>query len=341
MKRIIIMTAIAVLLGMASAYAQQIAVVSESGETTVYQTFQAAIEGASSGSVIYLPGGGFDMPDEVKITKKLTIIGIGHKSDNDNVDGNTKIIGNLWFNGGSSSSAIMGCYITGDVIIGEDEVVNNVLVKFNNLNAIQVKNSECSGTFINQNYIRSSSWFSMSSANIYNNMMGAIMDIKNAYIQYNIIGQGWYGGSQYQGGSDYNLANVQSSFITNNILKGRVISGNYYGFYDPFSGSNCTTSSNAVIEDYYGKQFGENPIVFGVSAGEIFVNPNGWSVSPNSNFHFKEEYIQYENVLGIYAGNSFNEHQTAPVPYIVAKRIDQETDAAGQLKIQVRVKASE
>ncbi len=338
MKKIFLLTALAVLLGMATASAQQIAVVAEDGETTVYQTLPQAIDGAEPGSVIYLPGGGFDMSDDVKITKKLTIIGIGHRSDNDNVDGNTKIIGNLWFNGGSSSSAILGCYITGDVIIGEDDVVNNVLVKFNDLNAIQVKNAECSGTFINQNYIRSSSWFSMSSANIYNNMMGAIMDIKNAYIQYNIIGYAWYGGNN---GSNYNLANVQSSFITNNVLRGKVSSGNYYGFYDPFSGSNCTTSSNAVIEDHYGKQFGDNPIVFGVSAGEIFVNPNGWSVSPNSNFHFKEEYKQYENVLGIYAGNGFNEHQTAPVPYIVAKRIDQETDAAGQLKIQVRVKAGE
>ena len=341
MKKMIILTAIAVILGMASAAAQQIAVVSESGSTTIYQTFEAAINAAEPGSVIYLPGGGFDISDEVKITKKLTIIGIGHRSDNDNVDGNTKIIGNLWFNGGSSGSAIMGCYITGNINIGEDDAVNNILVKFNDLNSIQVKNSECVGTFINQNYIRSSSWFSMSSANIYNNMMGAIMDIKNAYIQYNIIGQGWYGGSQYDGGSDYNLANVQSSFITNNILRGRVISGNYYGFYNPFSGSNCTTSSNAVIEDAHGKQFGDDPIVFGVSAGEIFVNPNGWSVSPNSNFHFKEEYNQYENVLGIYAGNGFNEKQIAPVPYIVAKQIGQETDAAGKLSIKIRVKAGE
>lgn len=60
-----------------------------------------------------------------------------------------------------------------------------------------------------------------------------------------------------------------------------------------------------------------------------------------SNFHFTNDYAQYENQIGIYGGTSFDNHQTAPVPYIVAKRIDQETDAAGQLKIQVRVKASE
>ena len=109
MKKIFLLTAIAVLLGMATATAQQIAVVSEGGETTICQTLQTAIEIASPGSVSYLPGGGFNLSDDVKITKRLTIIGIGHKSNNDNVDGNTKILGNLWFNEGSSSSAVMGC----------------------------------------------------------------------------------------------------------------------------------------------------------------------------------------------------------------------------------------
>ena len=131
MKRFFILTALAVLLGVASVAAQQIAVVTEGGETTVFQTLQAAIEGANSGSVIYLPGGGFPLPDSVKITKRLTIIGIGHKSNNDNVDGATTINGNLFFNQGSSGSAIMGCYITGNVNIGEnDAIVNNMIIKF-------------------------------------------------------------------------------------------------------------------------------------------------------------------------------------------------------------------
>ena len=78
--------------------AQQISVVSPGGATTLYRTFQQAIEGADPGSVIYLPGGGFPISDDVKITKKLTIIGIGHCVKGDNVDGVTTISGNLFFN---------------------------------------------------------------------------------------------------------------------------------------------------------------------------------------------------------------------------------------------------
>ena len=44
--------------------AQQIAVVSSDGNTTLYQDLNEAITDASSGSVIYLPGGGFQLKDE-------------------------------------------------------------------------------------------------------------------------------------------------------------------------------------------------------------------------------------------------------------------------------------
>ena len=100
-------------------YAQQIVVVSATGDTDVFQTLPDAIQGATPGSVIYLPGGGFPISDDVKITKKLTIIGIGHYAENGNVDGFTSINGNLHLDGGSSGSAVMGCYITGTVYIGK------------------------------------------------------------------------------------------------------------------------------------------------------------------------------------------------------------------------------
>jgi hypothetical protein len=88
--------------------AQQIAVV-KGDVTKVYTTLKDAIEGAEDGSVVYLPGGGFPIADDIKITKKLTIIGISHTASSDNVDGRTAISGNLFFDEGSSGSALMGC----------------------------------------------------------------------------------------------------------------------------------------------------------------------------------------------------------------------------------------
>jgi len=45
--------------------------------------------------------------------------------------------------------------------------------------------------------------------------------------------------------------------------------------------------------------------------------------------------------VGIYSGTGFNDDQLAPVPYIIGKRIPEQTDASGQLLIQIRVKAGE
>lgn len=84
MKRLFIL--FVAVLAVTGAKAQQIAVVSEDGLTSVYNTLQKAIEGASDGSVVYLPGGGFPIPDSVKITKRLSIIGIGHKVKGENAD---------------------------------------------------------------------------------------------------------------------------------------------------------------------------------------------------------------------------------------------------------------
>lgn len=147
MKRKILF-AVALLATMTAA-AQNIAAVSPSNATTIYQTLEEAIVGAESGSTIYLPGGGFQIKDETKINKKLTIMGVSHRGDIDNVDGATVISGNLWFNEGSSGSAILGCYIHGAVNIGEDGIVNNVTVKLCNLDVVNVKNNTLYG-YINK-----------------------------------------------------------------------------------------------------------------------------------------------------------------------------------------------
>lgn len=346
MKKRLILAAIAALMTMATAMAQQIAVVSESGETDVYQTFQAAIEGATPGSVIYLPGGGFTITDDVKITKKLTIIGIGHKSNNDNVDGNTKILGNIWFNEGSSGSAIMGCHISGNVNIGENGVtVNYIMVKFCNLNSVQVMNNTCIDILINQNYIRSTSHFNQSNARISNNIIHSIYGVNNGIITNNILidyfGYDPNGSSQYAT-MHYVCIGANNSIISNNII---IPDKNYVNdFYGPgyykwmiFEGSGNVISSNLLKLD-----LGDNPINIGnVDWNNVFVNYNNGTIDPSSNFHFKEEYMQYEGQIGVYADGVDFDKQTAPVPYIVAKRIAEETDAAGQLKIQVRVKAGE
>lgn len=292
--------------------AQQIAVVDEGGGTTLFRTLQAAIEGAKGGSVVYLPGGGFPISDDVKITKKLTIIGIGYKVKGENADGYTTIQGNLFFNEGSSGSALMGCKVTGTVNIGADKSeVNDVLVKYCYTSTIHV-HEKCLGTIINQNYC--SSKFYGTSGEVTNNIIGTVSNMDNGVIANNIIT------------GTYQCQECDNCSITDNII---LQNGLYYGSDNQFSG-------NMVISIGFGKD--EEKIKL-ESFDNVFKNNQGFSLV--SDFHFTEKYAEYEGKVGIYAGGGFEEKALPPVPYIVFHDIADKTDAAGKLKINVRVKASE
>ena len=304
--------------------AQQISVVSSGGSTSLYRTFPEAIEGAAPGSVIYLPGGGFSIDDSVKITKKLTIIGIGHYNKSGNVDGVTTISGNLWFNEGSSGSAVMGCYITGTVYIGHDDAaVNNILVKYCNADHID-SHANSIFTIVNQCYLRKASQIRGEGSTISNNVINTLQYCNSAHIKNNIIISS-YGTAFY---------NVNNSQINNNIIR------NVYG---DFGGGSYNQINNNMSDGKWGDYYIN--LLEGTTWNDVFVDYNGrWgesAVTTSNNFHFKEAYKQYENQVGIYAGTGFNDQQIAPVPYIVAKRVDEQTDASGKLNVKIRVKAGE
>lgn len=326
MTKRLILAALTALLAVAIATAQQISVVTEGGETTLYSTLADAINGAEPGSVIYLPGGGFPIADSVKITKKLTIIGIGHRSDNDNVDGCTSIAGNVFFNGGSDGSAILGCYISGSVCIGYDDVsVNNILIKYCNASSVSSR-ANCENITVSQNYLRNTS-----------SIRGCYSIVKN-----NVL---------------HSLLEMNSSTICNNIVRNYITMGAYHSCF--WSVSNSIISNNIIIEPgsdgpgrfcsnnqvnhnmFINRNWGDNCVTLtGCTWNDVFVNYNGGAISPMSDFHFTEDYQQYSE-CGIYGGTGFNDHQTAPVPYIVSKTVDEQTNSAGFLNITITVKAGE
>lgn len=329
MRKRFFLAAVAAVVNVAMAMAQQIAVVSD-GTTTMYQTLKDAITDAPGGSVIYLPGGGFQIADDVKITKRLTIIGIGHKAKGESADGNTIISGNLFFDGGSDHSAVMGCYISGNVTIGNDgSSVNNVTLKYCNLNSVQVKNNTCTGTIVNQNYIRNKSEFAYADVVFSNNIAYSVCSSVGATIINNIIT--WFGADPgYNVKIFYNCSNCT---IANNAIL-------YYGqSYN--HGISIDASNSVVTNNLTGLDWGIDNITVS-DWNEVFEIYNNGAISPASNFHFKGDYVQYENTIGIYAGeNKFSDSGMAPVPYIMAKKVADQTDASGMLNVKIRVKGGE
>ena len=316
------------LLAIVTVDAQQIAEVSSSGETTMYETLQAAIEGAKDGSMVYLPGGTFAITDDVKITKGMTIIGVSHKVNSANVDGNTTISGNLSFDEGSSNSAIMGCYITGNVNIGsEQSAVSHIVVRYCNLNAVMVKNAQCMDIIVSRNYIRSVSNFGNAHEmiSITNNILYSVESLDGGTIANNIITR--------NDGKRYSDIVANNTTIFGNVIfvrPGHTIDVDYR----IHSGSNCQVWNNMTRENW-----GDDCVVVSEDWSNVFEKNNG--ISSFSNYHFTEKYKEYENKIGIYAGSGFSDSALPPVPYITEKEIPEQTDASGKLNIKIKVKAGE
>jgi hypothetical protein len=292
----------------------------------LYTSLDSAITQAAAGSTIYLSGGGFQVKDETKITKKLTLIGIGHRPDNDNADGNTVVSGNLFFEGGANNSTVMGLYLSGNVNIGTGEVaVNNFLLRYCNVNSVQVQNSNCQGVLINQNYIRNNSNGGNSAVNFTNNILHSIRYVIGGLIEHNIIRHyvTWYGSQA--------IKDVSDSQISNNILIDPA---------DIHSGGNCIIRNNMLNKDWGDASNGT--IKIEGSWEDVFEGPIT-GVNPACNYKLKS--TQGKNAatdgtdVGIYGGTGFSDSALPPGPRIVSKKIADQTDANGNLRVEIQVSA--
>lgn len=294
--------------------AQNIAVVSPSGVTTLYNTFPEAVEGADDGSVVYLPGGSFVLSNALHITKKLTIVGIGHKSESP--DGITYIDGSIYFDEGADGSSILGCYLDDNILISSN--VNDITIRHNRIYSVYTGGKR---TFINQNYISYVYGFQINTSkyasdlSVTHNVVNYVQHVYDANISNNIF----FNPNNY-------IYSCQRSTITDNIITSS----------NPFSSCyNSYISGNLMAIDYE-----DNINIGSVNWSDVFVNYNT-SDWVNSDYHLKGDFLQYEDQVGIYAGSGFDDKQLAPVPYIVAKKVDDQTDAQGKLNIKVRVKAGD
>jgi hypothetical protein len=324
MKRVFLFSILAIA-AIVSANAQQISVVAPGGGTTLYTDLNAAINEAADGSTVYLSGGGFQISDNTKITKKLTLIGIGHRPDNDHADGNTNVSGNFFFEEGSDNSTLMGVYLSGNVNIGTTaNAVNTILVRYCNINSIQVANSNCQNVLINQNYIRNTAHGGNGSISFTNNILHSIRNVNGGVIDHNVIRSYlYYAVNQYLA-----LYEINNSQITNNILRDQGL--------EIHAGSNCLINNNMLLTNW-----GVNCVIV-TNWNDVFVGPDN-KVNPTSNFALKG--TQGKNAatdgtdIGIYGGNGFSDSALPPGPRIVSKKVAEQTDANGNLRVEITVSA--
>lgn len=312
-----ILIAVAILATM-TALAQNIAVVNPSNKTTLYESLDEAITEADPGSVIYLPGGSLRISDDTKVTKKLTIMGVSHRVDVDNADGATLISGNISFDSGSDGSALMGVCLTGNVNIGSAEAsVDNVLVRYCDMNEYFAHNSQCNGLKLNQCYIRNGVHGGNSKAQITNCILKCVEYINEGDISNNIIWGSWNTFWEVRGSTIYkniiiDPVHVEGNCTNNLTFRNMFRNGDW--------GTDCVNLQGAEWKD-------------------VFEDPS-YGIYYKSNFKFKTAYQQY-NDIGIYGGETgFSDSQLAPMPRIVSKKVNERTDGTGKLQIEVTVKAN-
>jgi hypothetical protein len=320
---------VAVLLATVAAKAQNIAVVNPSNETDIYQTLDEAIDNASKGSVIYLPGGGFTISNNTKINKRLTIMGVSHRGDTDNADGATIINGKLQFDRGSSGSAVIGAYISGNV---EIDSVQNITIRKCNAYSIQVKNSGATGLVVNQCYLREDCRFGGCNAKIENNIIDMVYGVTGGVIRHNVF-TGYKVWDGYSGTSGQ-LENINSSIIEDNFFV------NWQN--GARNTSNCVISRNCIGTGSWGSDTDPYVLGVGVSWNDVFEKHKG--CTPSSDYSLKGTWGKGEasdgSDIGIFGGSGFDPKALAPIPRIVSKKVDEQTDGTGRLHIEVTVKSN-
>lgn len=313
--------------------AQNIAVVSPSLSTAVYQTLDDAITNADPGSTIYLPGGGFVISDNTAIDKKLTIMGVSHRGDADNVDGATVIIGRLNFVGGSSGSAVIGVYMTGNIDVGDESAaVENFTLKYCNVYYIEVHNSGCVGMVVNQCYLRSNTRFGGCNVSIKNCVTSTLYNINGGTLDHNVILRK----NGHTGICSYALLNVSCSSITNNFFLN-------WGY--GLKGNDCYVSNNCIGTSIWDSD--QDPVVAPEGTNlwdDVFEKPNGCNVAISSDYHVIASWAKGAasdgTDIGIYGGSGFSEETSlAPIPRIVSKSVAEQSDASGRLTVTVTVKS--
>lgn len=327
--RKLLFTMLLAAMAVAHVCAENIAVVAEDGTTKIYRTLDEAINSATDGCVIYLPGGGIPISDSTKVTKRVTIIGVTHRVDTDNADGDTRIGGSINFVGGSDGSALMGVYANGDVNIAtENDSVQNILIRYCNVNTINVKRAHCDGIVVNQCFLRGKdNFFGNNNVTITNCVVGGVHYVDAGTIDHNII----IGGGTLTNSTVYN--DINNTEITNNI--------HLCGSYNYFRNSQSNQVYNNVYNwssDLGGQGF--NALRYN-SGTKIFVN-DSYGISPMSDFHVVDSIgigaATDGTDIGIYGGTGFKDDCVAPIPRIVTKNIPEKTDAEGKLNIRIEAK---
>jgi len=300
------------------------------GTSTAYyglNSFINALTAAINGDTLYLSTGFFNAPT---ITKGVNVFGTGHFPDSANVSKRTTIMGDIIISKGADNLLLEGLYITFDIKCQGDASINYVKVARCNFVGAQFSSSSpafskdfCS---FDECFIRGVISFNNSGTNFHlrhSILQNYISDFENALIEGNVF-----------------LTNGPGS-INSSVLRNNIFCGTQYPFFN--CNNNSIKNNLLVINSFdWGTNSSSNNY-FGVPQANIFVNQTGNAINYAHDYHLKntELYLGTDGTqVGLYGGTSpFKDKGLPNNPQIIKKQIADETDANGNLQINMTIKA--
>jgi len=322
-----------------TANAQQKVALHHSGTTTIYSGSNPLIDAytaAIANDTIYLPGGTFAPP--TNFDKKLAIFGAGHYQSATLATGKTFINGTVVLKENADNFYLEGVEVNGDFTFSNNEAINQVVVKRCKING-------------SLNVVGNLS-FPSTNFGLFGSVIIGNIDLANAQtvLISNTIIQG-------------RVFNSIGNALNNNIMLDEYVR---YGNEAPINGDNNEVNNNIFRKTNYSNlivgngnvaknnlcalatpSFGTLPTVsgnyFGIVETAFFINHTGASFNNSSDYHLQNttSYIGIDGTqVGIYGGLfPYKEEAIPSNPHIESKTIAPQTNASGELNIQVLVKA--
>ena len=321
------------------ANAQQKVALHHTGTTTIFSGSNPLIDAYAASvanDTIYLPGGTFAPPSN--FDKKIAVFGAGHYENATLATGKTFINGNVVLKENADNFYIEGIEINGNLTFSDNESVNQVVVKRCKIN----------GTL---NVVGN---LSLPSTNfgLFGSVVLGNIDLVNAQ---NIL----ISNSILQGRVFNSIGNAFNNTIFLNNYS-------YYGSEAPLNGDNNQVNNNIFINANTGYLIGGNGNVaknnlcvlptpnfgtlptasgnfVGIVQTAIFITQSGNYFNYSDDYHLQNtsSYLGIDGTqVGIYGGLfPYKEGAIPSNPHIESKTIAPQTNATGELNIQVLVKA--
>lgn len=305
-------------------YNSSITVQFPDGQVSYFDTLDEAFMALKAGCVVYIPSGSYILSDkeETKVKCQVAIYGAGCRPYGKDTD-YTRIIGDIEFVEGASSSVVMGLRCENDIIIGGK--VKNLLIKNVDVKCISFSSESNTGCMVTSSVIRDylTGWGS-APVQVTNCLAGNIVDIKGGEIANCILKPS---SSSYY----YYYSYSSSSLMRNNI--GLDLDRSPYL-------SACQETCTMV---------GKTPQIpyptGGVEALFEKYDPSDPFDLRKNNYRLKKG-VSGTNAgtdgkdIGLYGGSGFDDTGRAPIPKIKIREIAPQTDDKDRLKVKIEVIAN-